>query len=621
MNATNLLHFTNRSDAILYLWVTASPCSVTLSTTTMLPGRPIRVIKDQLQFSLKWNRSLILTEPGIWALHLDAEPGCPGIDFSISAAPSAWPFIIPGPGIVPSHFPDPGPALLFAADSAADVWIDVPEQYPSLTLSAWISPDHGATLKDARHEQHELNWMPKAKSAYRVARVDCSRSAGWWSLHLDVVDHLFRLSVWNGLPLFLNKPDRPFPYARLRLSACDGTAQPIDCRFTVYDRQSIVAMLDSLRDETAVFYLPAGSYTIKAGHGFEYATAVRGVRITAGSETVCSFTLERRWQAPPGWVSGDQHMHSVYEDGGQYPDLIVRAARAYGRQYIFITDTDIEGLLAAGITDHNLDQQFLAMPGQEIANDYVHMNFLNPIKAVDPGMEIPDWIVEAELQNRHQPVALMLNHPAHLAPIKDARAYFRSWWVFDKYDAIVLVENYDFQTWFDRLNRHERIVGLWTTDTHDITFMEPGKKGTYLYAGDSLSPASVINGLLGGRCFNTCYPGALLLLEANGKGIGETVDASGSEPVAVSIQCQSQNKITSVELIGNGLVVASWTGLDSHRVDISYALTATCSWIIARCYTEASGWPADGTSMEPLRHSGCTAFTNPIYLSRHILAQ
>jgi hypothetical protein len=310
-------------------------------------------------------------------------------------------------------------------------------------------------------------------------------------------------------------------------------------------------------------------------------------------------------------------MHSVYEDGGQYPDLIVRAARAYGRQYIFITDTDIEGLLAAGISDHNLDKQFLAMPGQEIANDYVHMNFLNPVKAVDPNQEITDWIAEAEQQNQKQPVALMLNHPAHLAPIKDARAYFRSWWVFDKYDAIVLVENYDFQTWFDRLNRHERIVGLWTTDTHDITFMEPGKKGTYLYVGNSLSPASVIDSLLSGRCFNTCHPGALLLMTANGQGIGETVDVTGSESVTVSIQCQSQNKITTLELIGNGQVIESWTDLDSHRVDVTCELKPGCTWIIARAYVESSEWPVDGTSMELLRHTGCTAFTNPIYISRN----
>ena len=134
--------------------------------------------------------------------------------------------------------------------------------------------------------------------------------------------------------------------------------------------------------------------------------------------------------AEPGWVCGDLHMHSCYEDGGQSPEKVALAGRANGLQYLFLTD-EPHGILAAGLQKHNVPGRFLALPGQELMTPDAHCNALNTRETIpcpaygEQRATYPhprEWAEAVAAQATPEgPTALMLNHPSH-RPETAARA-------------------------------------------------------------------------------------------------------------------------------------------------------------------------------------------------------
>lgn len=252
----------------------------------------------------------------------------------------------------------------------------------------------------------------------------------------------------------------------------------------------------------------------------------------------------------------------------------------------------------------------------------VHMNALNIRKYVKTeGQDIEVWIREVKnAGSEEHPVALMLNHPAHIDRVRGRQPYFRSWWAADRFKGIDLVENFDFMTWFDKLNYGCKLPGLWTTDAHDVAFVPPGKKCTYVYTGNELNEANIINGLIEGRSFNTRSPGAMLYLKVNGLLMGETVRNVGNDDrLHVQVTCQSARPLERVEIVADGKVIKEWQGNRSFQLEADIHISGEMKWVIARAYAyeEDACWPADDTSMEPLLESGCIAFTNPVWIQHH----
>src|SRR5690606_13561867 len=124
--------------------------------------------------------------------------------------------------------------------------------------------------------------------------------------------------------------------------------------------------------------------------------------------------------------------------------------------------------------------------------------------------------------------SLMLNHPSHRPEVMSQRGYFRSWWVADQPPEIKLVEHFDLPSWYERLNANRRITGLWTTDMHDVVFIPPGLRRTYVHIDGEFTSASILESLEQGRCFNTRAPGALVYLTVDGAIPGETAAKSGA---------------------------------------------------------------------------------------------
>ena len=618
MPAESMLHFTGRESATLFVWVPETEGSVKIETNSETHVTQTVQKPNGEEADVLWGRSLKLTAPGIWEITLTAsDDSADPVTFTIHAEGDAYPFVIPGPGIVPSHFPIPKPTLLFATKGEATVWVDVPEDLSLLTIGAWVPVQSKGFVQLPDETQLQLSWKPDQGSSSRVAEVETQGRSGWWSLHTEAPSNPFRWTVWEGLPMFLRRPPKRFPYARILCTATDEEGKSMDARFRLFRNGKLTMFRDEFANTPCILHVLPGISVVQVSHGMEFERASEVVSLAQGGTKVLPICLRRILHTEPGWVCGDHHIHSYFEDGGESPEKIVRAARAEGLDYMFITD-EPEPLLDYGLDRWCEAGKFLALPGQEIATEKVHMNVLNARRSVGKASsEIGDWLKEVRTQSTPEhPTAIMLNHPSHMSGAEKRHAYFRSWWVADEHDQLVLVENYDFPSWFERLNQGRKLVGLWTTDGHDITFLPPGKKRTYVFVGDEFDERTMMEALLQGRCFNTRYPGAWLTLTVNEAMIGETARPDEEGMLMVVVNCEATQPIESVELIADGQVVDVWHGEGSLRLTAKIRLQSGMRWVSARAFVDERGWEADGHSMEPLMASGCIAFTNPVWVER-----
>ena len=609
-HSTRPLRLMNESTMVVYLWATEPDLVVSVDAAEAQVGAKLRspLGKEMALAASNSNGR----PPGVWLLSLRNAGDSP-VDLTVRAANA------------PSHFTIPGPAMRqLGAGKREAVWLDVPEGLDELTLQTWLPAAARLTATAPDGGPVDLEWLPN-KTAYHTAVVPVQGRAGWWRLESDAAPGEYRLTTWEGLPMFFDCPPERFPYARIQADVTDDATMPIDARITVLQEGALLTLRDTLEGEEAAFVVPPGSIELRTSCGVEYVPAVTFVRAHANEDTRVAAVLKPYVSREFGWACGDHHVHSWREDGAQGAERIARAARAAGLDYVFVTDAP-EEVLADGLDRYDEPSRFLAMPGQELCNPDCHMNALNTRRRIAcPGYgEEPEaypgpgeWWAEVQAQaGTGRPAALMLNHPSHIPQSMERYAYFRSWWLFDKHDELVLVENADFESWFARLNAGRRVTMLWTTDSHDAVFLPPGSRRTYVHVGDELTEATVIEGLLAGRCFNTRVPGALLFVTVNGAMPGETAAPESGE-FRVEVRCQATRLIDRVELIADGQVLYAFHSAGSMTLDATAVLQAgDARWLLARAYLIEEPVPKDGHTGTPFDLSGCVAFTNPVFCGR-----
>ncbi len=337
-----------------------------------------------------------------------------------------------------------------------------------------------------------------------------------------------------------------FPYARLRVSVAAAARRPglfsPGARVEVGRAGWRHTLLDLMPGEAGTVWCSPGPVRLTVSAGPEWAPQQHTLTVLPGEQRWLPLRLAPALEPEPGWVAGDHHMHSYYEDGAQSPKKVLRAAAADGLQYVFVTD-EPEPLLPH-LERWRQPGRFLPLPGQEVVNPEVHCNALNARRriecpaygqAADAYTGPAQWLADTGQATPGHPTALMLNHPLHRPEVAARHPHFRSGWVADQFPAIKLVENFDFPSWFQRLDAGRRLVGLWTTDTHDVVFIPPGARRTYVYVGETFDEHTLLAALLAGRCFNARHPGALLYLRVDGQLPGATVPAG---PVTVQLSCQ-----------------------------------------------------------------------------------
>lgn len=254
---------------------------------------------------------------------------------------------------------------------------------------------------------------------------------------------------------------------------------------------------------SARFGLPAGSYTIIAGRGFEYSVDRIQVSVTPGQSIRRRLQLVRE-VATDGWVACDTHVHTLTHSG--HGDATVQ------ERMITLAAEGIEMPVA---TDHNLhvdhrpfaktakvDQYFTPLIGNEVTTRIGHVN----IFPVDAGQPVPDhklpsW--KALLDDIYSTPGVrvaILNHARdehsgvtpfgprlHNAVVGENL----EGWHFG-FNAMEVVNSSSTQTdilqlfhdWMAVLNRGYRVTPVGSSDSHDVGRHFVGQGRTYIRCDD-----------------------------------------------------------------------------------------------------------------------------------------
>jgi hypothetical protein len=568
-------------------------------------------------------------QPGMWKLNLApkqlADPGQPvRIEITVEGA---YPFTVPGPGVIPSHFRQGRPWLRFPASPqlGPQFYLPVPAALDSVYLGGWLKGHETLDIEYADGSTERIPWHLVEHAQHGVV-VPVNGRSGWWRITLLPTEQDYYVTTgWTGLPLFFQRPPSFFPFAEIEASVIDEQHHPVDARLSLYrddDWQAIRVAMDA---EPALLYAVPGQLVIVASRGLEYGPSARGITAEPGSRHTLELTVSRTISHPDGWLCGDHHVHSYYEDGALAPAQIAQAARGEGLDYMFLTDTP-DPLLPAGLQQYNVPSKFLALPGQELGNPQCHFNALNTRHHIDhpPFGTFPDtfpgpgeWIPQVEAQaTPEHPTAYMLNHPAHFAELTARVAYFRSWWLVDAHPQITVIENSPFEPWYERLNAGRQITHLWTTDSHDAGLLPPGSRRAYIFTDGEFSEHAIIQGIRSGRSFNAREPGAWLDFSVNGATMGQ-VAANATGTLTARVSCQASIPLSRIELICNGKCLHTWWVDEARSFTGEISLRGRdARWLIAIVYADhALKYPDQ--HVNPLDMDGLLAFTNPVYVDAH----
>lgn len=560
-----------------------------------------RKIKDNPPFILK-------NVKGIFAVEIEGER-----EIEIEIEENNFLFSLPGFGLVPSHF-EKNHNLKFFYDKNLTLWTYIPFKLKRIILQTTLFKDFSLQILTPSEKREKPLWLTCPLSPYNTSILE-NVEKGWYGFDIKTENVPFRFLIYGTFPLFFEKPHFPFNYRKFYFDIRDEKGKKLDSNLKFSFLNNFTGIYNKIAADKKPLYLPPLKFSLLISSGFKYKEMNLLIK-----KTKQIIKMKEFLPSPEGWVCGDLHIHScINSDGAEPPEIIAENAICNGLNFIFISDSPE---IIKRCEKYNKKDKFLILPGQEIGNPYFHINALNFKEDLQKFSDEknPEKTIEIlieklkEKEEKGRKVSLMLNHPSHLKEIKEKYKYFDSWWIIDKYKEIKIVENFDFETWFEKLNEGKRITGLWTTDTHDSSLIPPGLKRNYVYVGEKFNEKILIERIEKGNVFCTRYPGVIIDFKINGKIPGEEIFLKKDEYLKLKIYCESRRPIKNIEIIGDGKRVLLIDGGKSFIFDREISIMPEYKWIILRVYLFEEEWRNDSHSIEPLLISGCSAFTNPIWI-------
>ena len=427
--------------------------------------------------------------------------------------------------------------------------------------------------------------------------------------------------------------------ARLYLRAANGKSYfPLD---SFHREQPATRDHYTHVEGEVVVTLPAGTATIEATKGFEYAPLQTRVEVRANETTTATLTLRRIANMPAaGWWSGDNHVHASY--GGMLnvtPEVVAFMQRA--------EDLHVVHDLICNRDNRIFDMQYfegrpsgLSRPDRILYYSqeyrpgfYGHMGLLGLKQLVWP------------FYNGERGTALATNFPTNADALDMAHAaggWGGPWHLFNyaedpsdvdygngrevpvdvalgKTDFVEILSLWSNQltnvkVWYKLLNAGFMVPITSGTDSFPNFDRNPavGAVRVYTHAGPQLTYDGWMKALLAGRSFVTSGP--LLQFTVDGHEPGDTIPlpASGKASVTVRAQVNSIFPMSTLSVVRNGEVVAS--------LDLTHAENGHAELTRAIDMPE-SGWLAlrvdgDGKSHHLVMKSSVFAHTAPVYLTR-----
>lgn len=256
-------------------------------------------------------------------------------------------------------------------------------------------------------------------------------------------------------------------------------------------------------DGKATFGLPAGTYTLYAGRGFEYGIDSVRLVLQPGDHLQRRLLISREVPTQ-GWISSDTHIHTLTYSGHGDATVSERVLTIAG-----------EGIELPILTEHNkhvnvdsvakamrVHPYFTSVMGNEFTTKVGHFNVF-PVAETSPvpnyGMD--NW--EAVSQNLHRTygdVAVILNHA------RDVHNHFRPFglerhlavagtnvagWNLPA-NAMEVINSGSqqsdrmrlYQDWFGMLNRGYLLTPVGASDSHDVSRYLVGQARTYIRCND-----------------------------------------------------------------------------------------------------------------------------------------
>ena len=374
----------------------------------------------------------------------------------------------------------------------------------------------------------------------------------------------------------------------------EGSNSPVPCRITVVDELNALFPVFPMETEKLAirpgviysgngkvsFGLPEGNYQLFASRGFEYSVARYSFNVIAGQSQNIQLSIKREVDTR-GWIACDTHIHT-------------RTFSGHGDALIHESMLSIagEGIELAVATDHNhhtdfteparsmgVASDFTSAIGNEVTTKVGHFNAF-PIL---PDSPLPDHTMNdwGNLMNsmRETPGVrvIVLNHPRnvhnqfspmasdHFDPDTGIHKFAKAF----TFDAMEVVTSAALQTdlmkvyrdWFALLNRGHRLVGVGSSDTHDISRYILGQGRSYVRGEDSdpsqISIEEACNSLLDGRVLISM--GLWVNMQVlNEFEVGDTVDQLPDFiPVDIQVQGPSWIAADKVSLYLNGKIIRS----------------------------------------------------------------
>lgn len=615
------LFYSGKEDVKIFFWVLENKSYIKLNFKGNIPNIELHgheeLVVDTDYYDYLVNKTNPITanekytfeKSGIYCIVLKKTASEYSVE--IESSEGVYPFVIPGPGIMHGDFSD---RSAYFDDCNSDYYFCVPKTLQKSVVS-YVGIKNGvnfneAEIFDADNNKRDSKWLPEmCPLRFRTAEHDVGNSNGWWKVHINDISMKYRIIQWQGLPVFFEKPPIEFPYVYIK----PINNQNIDYRFTVSRYGAIESTNDILYNEEACIPVVPGNVEVNITAGFDYKGERRIFDIC--EDKTVEFTLDKCLDIPNGWLRGDNHMHSVFEDAATMPDMITKAGRCNGLDYMVLTDHGGKKISDNGALAHYEENRFLPIMGQECVTRNSHMNFLNvniDIPNIGTDNTEADFIKYAKEHIPGDDYAIILNHPAHLPSASNVwwGRYFRSWWVASEFKEVELVGNFDLKTWYDYLCRGRKLTGVWDTDTHDGTVELPGNFCSYVYTNGELNEKAVIKALKEGRVSCACKPGAFINMTVNGKMLGEHTSYD-NKPLDVHIDCQSNIKMDKIVLIGDGLELMSHSCGDELKTEIDFKVNYKVKWLLAVMYSDKSSYELP-SSLFVSENVG--AFTNPIWI-------
>jgi hypothetical protein len=371
--------------------------------------------------------------------------------------------------------------------------------------------------------------------------------------------------------------------------------QPIPSRITIVDENNSLISLatpssDTLAVRPGVIYtangdakisLPAGTYTLYAGRGFEYSLDSTRVELKPGDAADHTFKISRVVKTP-GYVSCDTHIHTLTYS--RHGDATVE------ERMLTLAGENIELAIA---TDHNLqidytetakklgvDKYFTSVIGNEVTTAAQgHFNiFPIPAESKLLNFRAANWdalatnIAEFASPN---PV-IILNHardnhggfrpddPSRFIPLAGQRTDGRKLPAnaMEVINSGAILSDYMllYRDWFGLLNRGQKLTPVGASDSHDVSRYIVGQGRTYIRCDDS--DPSKINievakaNLLAGKVL-VSY-GLLADMTINQKfHPGDLVSSTGPLEIDITVQSPPWSRASRLSLFANGIEIKS----------------------------------------------------------------